>query len=131
MRTSTHQLHISSGVSHNSCPECRADNQRSFVSSKPFRYAYVNEYLTYAKPRIEAIRTGLAGGNTINAYHWNKTFIKALHTRISSHIIRQGRKHSHGYLERLKMTNVKCGPENKRPNADYLKRFSNRGASCL
>ena len=94
-------MHIGRHVSHNSCPECRADNSRRFAGNgQPFRYAHVNEYLTWVKPRLEAIRTGENGGNTVEAIWWQRDFIAALHNRINSHIPNQtGRKYAPDYAK--------------------------------
>lgn len=131
MQTQAHKQHIAARVSHNACPECIADNQRSFVRSRPFRYDHVTEYLRYVRPRLAALETGKNGGNTVEAQWWYRDFITALNRRISSHVPRQGRKYSDGYLERLKMADVNCGPECRRPSADYLRTFAQKGASCL
>ncbi len=131
MQTQGHKAHIAANISHNSCPECRADCERRFVRVRPFRYDHVTEYLRYVKPRLTALRTGRHGGGSIEAQWWHREFVAAPNRRISSHTGRRGRKYSDGYLERLKMADVKCGPENKRPGELYLRMFASRGASCL
>jgi hypothetical protein len=125
MITAEHRQHVASRVSHNACPECRADNQRSFARGTPFKYDHVHEYLSYVKPRLIAIQTGEQGGSTLDARWWYERFVTALHRRISTHNARQGRKYSDGYLERLRMAT--------RSNVDvgYLREFSRRGACCL
>lgn len=85
-------IHIGMRVSHNSCPECRADNSRSFARSHPFHYAHVHAYLSWVRPRLVAIRNG---ETRVEAIWWHRDFIVALHNRISSHIPGQnGRKHA-------------------------------------
>jgi hypothetical protein len=127
MRSAEHQKHLDTRMSHNNCSECRADCERRWVAFRPFQYAHVATYLEYIKPRLEAIRTEQYGGNKSNAIRWHYDFIQALNNRISSHIRVAGRKHSHSYLERLKMTQF---PGN-RANLEYLKAFARKGASAL
>ena len=92
-----HAKHILSRVSHNNCSECRADTERRFVCVEPWReYKFVSDYLTYIRPRLSAL------DGTPDANQWYRKFRKALHTRISLRVPAIGRKHSDGYLERLR-----------------------------
>lgn len=98
MISKTHGHHIASRVTHSNCPECRADTSRRFARTVPFRYQYVSEYLSWVKPRMEAIRTGANGG--VMAEAWLSDFRRALHNRINSHIPgRNGRKHAPDYAQ--------------------------------
>lgn len=100
MQTQEHKQHIAGRVSHNSCPECRADNSRRFARKMPFHYGFVHEYLSWARPRVEAIRTAQNGGDTVEARRWQSDFVRALHNRITSHIPDQtGRKHAPEYAK--------------------------------
>lgn len=123
MKSAEHKKHIATRMSHNNCGECRADCERQWIAFRPFKYAHVAKYLSYVKPRIEAIR---AGENSVNAAIWHRDFLKALNNRISSHVKVAGRKHCHSYLERLGMA---LGGRN--PNAAYLRHFAAKGASAL
>jgi hypothetical protein len=122
----------------NNCQECRADGERQFTRSKPFTHhnPHMSKYLEYVRPRLEALRNG---EDSVDARIWLRNFRVALNRRISSHIPgRSGRKFCESYLERLKQW------ENRRPeyyqlgrgnkhvvDAEYLRRFAARGASCL
>lgn len=101
MQTDMHRNHIAARKSYNSCPECRADNSRRFAVNRPFRYQYVREYLSYVRPRLEALRTGQNGGDTVAARQWYRyDFMPALHNRINSHIPGQtGRKYASDYAK--------------------------------
>jgi hypothetical protein len=123
MKSQTHLAHIASRISHNNCPECRADCERRQVANRPFKYGHVHEYLSYVKPRLEAIRTGENGGNKASARQWHREFLRALDNRILSHVTREGRKYAPGYLERLRMAS-------RSANMDF-RIFASRGASCL
>jgi hypothetical protein len=99
MRTSEHQQHIDSRMSHNNCPECRADNSRWHAQHKAFSHADVptearHSYIAWIRPRLEAIRTG---NQTLEARRWQRDFLDALHSRISSHITETGRKFAPEY----------------------------------
>ena len=95
-----HAKHILSRVSHNNCSECRADTERRFVPVEPWReYKFVSEYLAYVRPRLSAL------DGTAEANQWYRKFSKALHTRITLRVPAVGRKHSAGYLERLRGMN--------------------------
>jgi len=129
-----HRQHIAGRVSHADCSECRADCERRFVDrvqGGQWRYAHVGEYLAYIRPRLTALQTGEYADDP-DARAWQRKFVKALHTRISLKVADtggrcNGRKFSHGYLERLKMTRF----PGSRADAGYLRRFADRGASCL
>jgi hypothetical protein len=127
MNGAEHIEHLNRNVSHNNCPECRADCERRWVIFRPFKYDHVAWYLTYVKPRLAAIRDGNNGGNTPDADCWHRDFIKALHNRINSHIEVAGRKYCHSYLERLRMTRF----PGSRADAAYLRMFAKKGASTL
>lgn len=58
MQSETHKQHIAANVSHANCPECRADNSRWHAQSREHEYKYVHEYLTWVRPRLDAIRNG-------------------------------------------------------------------------
>jgi len=131
MQTVEHQEHIKARVSHSNCDECVADNQRWHAQTRPFVYSHVRQYLTYVRPRLAALKSGRNGGLSVEAGCWYRRFRDALHKRVSSHAVSQGRKYADGYLDRLRMADVKCGPENARPDAAYLRRFAERRASCL
>jgi hypothetical protein len=111
----------------NTCPECNADRERRFVDRQPFAYKHVHEYLEYVRPRLVAIRQG---EDSVDARRWLRDFHKAMHRRISSHAAGIGRKWSDGYLERLGQF---CPQPQRSTRADaaYLRRFAQRGASCL
>ena len=115
-----HKQHVK--VSHNNCNECRADCERQFLRRQWHGYRYVAEYLTWCKPRIEAIKNG---ENSTNAHIWHRDFLRALHRRITlKGGSETGRKWNDSYLQRL----------NQFPrNTDnyYLRRFARRGASTL
>jgi len=121
MQSLLHKQHIRHNVSDMRCSECRADSERRFAGNHPFHYAYVHQYLEWVRPRLEAIRNG---ENSVDAQIWHRNFMRALHTRISSHMANSGRKHSDGYLERFQWRGSKV-------DAGYLRKFSRRGASCL
>ncbi len=106
MRSIKHGNHILLSESHNNCPECRADNSRRFARTQKFSHTAVpvdarRKYLAYLTARLEAIRTGLNGGNTVSAVQWYRwDFLPALHKRISSHIPNQsGRKYAPEYAK--------------------------------
>jgi hypothetical protein len=122
MKSTEHRKHIAENISHARCSECRADTERRFVGGWPFRYGFVHEYLTWVRPRLEAIRNG---EQSTNARIWHRDFIKALNTRISSHLPANGRKHSHSYLERFRQW------RGMSVDAGYLRQFASRGASAL
>lgn len=121
MRSTQHQAHIADFVSHSNCSECRADTERRFADNRPFKYDHVTQYLSWVRPRLEAIRNGEA---SVNARIWQRDFMRAMHRRISSHLIGNGRKHSDSYLARM-------GQFRQSTDADYLREFAQRGASCL
>lgn len=118
--TVEHSTHIQRNVVHARCPECNADRERGFVQNRPFRYAFVHEYLEWARVRLAAIREGNV---TVAARQWRAGFVRALNRRISSHDERRGRKYADGYLERMRMAG--------RGSESYLRRFAARNASCL
>src|ERR1035441_4137305 len=92
-----HKQHIAERISHNNCPECRADCSRRFAGVTPFRYDFVHEYLSWVQPRILAIQNG---ENSVNARIWQREFVSALHTRVSSHFPKQnGRKFAPDYAK--------------------------------
>lgn len=99
MISPTHSQHISDRTAHNNCSECRADCERRLAIGHPFKYEHVTEYLSYVKPRIQAIR---AGESSVDARIWHRQFIKALNRRISSHSVSGHRKQSDSYLDRLR-----------------------------
>jgi hypothetical protein len=122
MQTATHQRHITERVSHNNCDECRADCERQFLREQWPGYRHVTEYLNYIKPRLDAIRNG---ENSVNAHHWYREFIRALHRRISLKVTREtGRKQCPGYLSRLRQFP-------RSTERAYLRRFAARRASTL
>lgn len=124
MISRTHALHIQTRVSHADCSECRADTERRFVQTAPWRYSCVHEYLTYIQPRLAALRDG---ADDMDARLWRRRFREALDTRISlktAHPVAR-RKHCDSYLERLTMA------KHPKSSTDYLRRFASRGASCL
>jgi hypothetical protein len=98
-RTAEHQKHIDTRVAHSRCPECRADNSRRFAFTVPFRYGHVSVYLAWIRPRLEAIRTKQQGGATVEARQWQRDFVRALHSRINSHVPTPGRKHAPEYAK--------------------------------
>lgn len=99
MQSAEHKQHITENVSHNNCPECRADNSRLFAQKRPFKYGHVHEYLTWIRPRLQALKTGENGGNKVEAKWWYRDFIAALHARISPHLPETGRKHAPDYAK--------------------------------
>ena len=97
MQTAEHKRHITENCSYQRCPECRADNSRWHAQTKEFRYGHVHAYLSWIRPRLEAIRNG---ENSLGARRWREDFVAALNTRISSHIPQQnGRKHAPEYAK--------------------------------
>ena len=96
MQSLEHKRHVIDNVSFSRCAECRADCSRRFAGATPFQYRHVHEYLSYVKPRIEAIR---AGNDTVDARIWHRGFVAALHNRISSHLAHDGRKHAPEYAK--------------------------------
>lgn len=97
MRTTFHQQHIDSRRILNNCPECRADNSRRFAVTTPFRYVHVHEYLSWARPRIEAIANGQ---DSLEARWWLRDFRRAMNARINTHLpARSGRKHAPDYAK--------------------------------
>lgn len=124
MTSTDHALHLQSRTSHSACSECRADTERQFVPTTTWSYGHVHDYLTYIRPRLNAIRNG---ADDVDARIWRRKFLKALHTRISlkaAHPPVPRRKHCDSYLERLQQFA-------RTTSADYLRRFASRGASCL
>jgi hypothetical protein len=117
-----HFEHTAFNYSLNTCPRCNAERERRFAYVTPFHYEHVHEYLSWAKPRVEAIR---AGNTEVNARQWQRDFVRALHKRISSRGSNPvWRKRNDSYLERLRgMKHV--------TDAGYLRSFAARGASCL
>jgi hypothetical protein len=106
LQTYKHKEHLTQNTSWNSCPECRADTSRRFTGMAPFLHSAVptdvrHKYYAYVKARIDAIRTGENGGNTVEARQWYRyEFMRALHRRISSHLPQQtGRKHAPNYAK--------------------------------
>jgi hypothetical protein len=134
MQSIPHAQHLRHRISWSSCSECRADCERRFSQSQPFRYAYVHDYLSWIRPKLAAIREG---ETSPNSQIWLRDFRKALHRRISSRDGndgrgngrngRNGRKWADSYLERLQGMLFKGSPA----DAPYLREFANRGASCL
>jgi hypothetical protein len=121
MQSATHLAHIKANVSHSNCSECRADCERRFVPSAPWPgYQFVSEYVRYIKPRLQACDFD----NSIEAKQWHREFTQALQRRITLRAPIAGRKQSHSYLERLKQFG-------RNVDAGYLRRFAQRGASCL
>jgi len=121
MRSANHVRHLAENTSHSSCSECRADTERRFARNVPFKYAHVHEYLSYVRPRVEAIRQGEDSGN---ARVWMRDFLKAMHRRISTHATGTGRKWSDSYLDRMRQFRADT-------DSTYLRQFASRGASCL
>lgn len=128
MQTAKHKEHIASRVSHMNCPECTADRERRFTPVAWPGYKYVAEYLAWAKPRIEAIRSG---ESSVEARIWLKDFRKAMNKRITyRNVAPKGRKYSDGYLERLGQF-VRRSDGKRMADATYLRQFARAGASCL
>jgi hypothetical protein len=122
MKSTEHQKHLDTRISHSACSECRADTERRFVDCSVWRYDHVHDYLEYVAPRILAIQNGADG---VNAHQWLKDFRKALNRRISLKVDAvRGRKYCDSYLERFRQF-PQC------TDAGYLRRFASRGASCL
>ena len=122
MQSAEHKQHIKSRVAHSNCSECRADCERRFVDTTPWKYTHVSEYLAWARPRVQAIHKGNEW--SVDARIWYRKFRKALHTRISSKAPRAGRKQCDSYLERM-------GQFPRGTDSGYLRAFASRGASCL
>jgi len=121
MRSKKHELHLQQNVGRNDCQECRADTERRFLR-RQFAYQFVADYLAYVRPRLEAIKNGESGSDS---HHWMKEFQRALHRRIGLKLgDEQGRKRCDSYLERLKQFP-------RSTDANYLRRFAQRGASTL
>ena len=123
-RTQEHQRHLNTQTAFNNCRECRADTERRFVETKPWTYQFVHDYLSFAQPRLNAIRHGESNSN---ARIWLRDFRKALNRRIN---LKAGaprwRKLCDSYLERLEGMR-RAG----KANATYLRRFAQSGASAL
>ena len=116
-----HTQHVRDRMAWNDCPLCNADRERRFARNVPFHYAHVHEYLEWVRPRLQAIR---AGKSSVDARVWLRDFRKAMNRRITSHATGQGRKWNDSYLERL-------GQFGHCTDVKYLRRFAQRGASCL
>jgi hypothetical protein len=130
MSSELHRQHVSSRISHNDCPECRADCERRHVRTAPWTtYEHVRAYLGYVKPRLIALQTD----NSIDARQWHREFVRALHRRISLRMPANGRKQCDGYLERLGqfVDRQSLATKRHRANADYLRQFARKGASAL
>ena len=56
-------------------------------------------YLQWARERLDAIRTKTNGGDSVEALWWHRSFMDALHTRISSHSAETGRKYAPDYAK--------------------------------
>ena len=122
MQTSEHKQHMVSRISHNECQECRADCERQFVRTQWAGYQFVDKYLAWARPRIEAIR---AGETSVNARIWRRNFCLALNRRITlKGAPETGRKQNDSYRQRLNQFP-------RSTDAAYLRRFASRGASTL
>ena len=120
--TPEHQSHITGRVAHNDCQECRADCERQFLRSRWTGYQFVTDYLSFAKPRLEAIRQG---ENSVNARVWRQDFRLALNRRITlKGSAEHGRKQCDSYLQRLSQFP-------RSTDSNYLRRFAQRGASTL
>jgi hypothetical protein len=124
MQSTIHLAHIKANQSWNNCSECRADTERRFVQTVPWReYRFVSEYLAYIRPRLNAVATD----DSVDARIWYRGFRLALNRRISLRTPSAGRKQCDSYLERLKQFRF---PSSK-ADATYLRSFASRGASCL
>jgi hypothetical protein len=128
MQSVGHKAHIAQHISHNNCPECRADNERQFVRLVPWReYQLVGDYLSYVKPRLQAC----AVDSSTDAKVWYRQFRKALHIRISLRVPIAGRKQCDSYLERIAQFRNRGTGAWGCHDASYLRQFTQRGASCL
>ena len=117
-----HKQHIKYRSSHSDCFECRADTERRFVDTTPWRYAHVRDYLAYVRPLLALIR---AGNDSVEARVWHRKFILALDRRITLKNPPRGRKYCDSYLERFRQF------RGMKLDRAYLMRFASRGASCL
>jgi hypothetical protein len=61
LATHTEHVVMHRRYSLNTCPECNADRERRFARNTPFRYGFVREYLSWVRPRLQAIRAGESG----------------------------------------------------------------------
>lgn len=134
MISDTHKSHVASQTSHNNCLECRADCERRFAGgSRWLGYRFVHEYLSWARPRVEAIRNG---EDSVDARRWQREFTRALHNRINAKIGQpKGRKYADGYLARLGQF-CQRQPTSQhdtrfRATASYLRQYARQGASTL
>jgi hypothetical protein len=101
MTSIVHKEHIAKHISHNNCPECRADNSRWHAQTRTFRHADVpadalRKYLRWIRPRLAAIRDG---NNTVDAQRWQRDFVAALHNRLYSQMAGSGRKFAPDYAK--------------------------------
>lgn len=97
-------MHVGMRVSHNNCPECRADSSRQFARGQVFSHTSVpadarRAYLNWTRERLDAIRTGTNGGDSVEAKWWYRNFMDALHRRITSHATGTGRKFAPEYAK--------------------------------
>jgi hypothetical protein len=127
MQSDQHKQHIREFTSHANCSECRADTERRFVDRQPWRYQHAGDYLSYVKPRLDAIRDEELLASDVDARIWYRKFVKALHVRISLKMPTGGRKYCDSYLERMRQ--FRKGT--KGTDSGYLRQFASRGASCL
>lgn len=122
MKSTEHQQHLTARIDYVRCPECRADNERRFVSTAQWHYQHVHDYLGYVAPRLKAIRDG---ENSVNAQIWLRDFRKALDRRIN---LKTGqpswRKLCDSYQERL-------GNMRHVHDVGYLKDYARTGAGAL
>ena len=122
MQTLEHREHTNSRVGHNDCQECRANCERQFLRPQWSDYRYVSEYLSWAKPRLLAIKQGEASAA---ALRWMRDFRLALNRRITLKVSGEsGRKRCDSYLQRM-------GQFPRNTDRAYLRRFAQRGASTL
>ncbi len=123
MKTVEHLKHIASRTSFNDCPECRADTERRFVSTSPWSYQHVADYLRFVRPRLDAIRYG---EDSTSARVWLRQFRIALNRRITEKVASAcaERKRCDSYLERMRQFK-------RSADSAFLRRFAARGASGL
>lgn len=101
MQSEVHKAHVASRISHNNCPECRADNSRWHAQRTPFNHQGVpadamHSYMAWVRPRLAALRSGTS---TIEAKRWQQNFRDALSNRIYSQMAGSGRKFAPDYAK--------------------------------
>ncbi len=132
MRSTVHATHVRNLASYSACAECNADRERRFVCPAWPGYRYVRTYLDFARAGFGGGKVKMWwGGDILTPEQFRREFVGALQRRIYLRVDPpKGRKHSHGYLERL--TQFRSRQDGRYwAEADYLREFARKGASAL